>query len=137
MYNKRLRNQQLEDEQKRRELDAKKRRIFIMEIEKQLAEKDQAQKEMKDLEERDLENIRKKKDHDDNVYRDNMFRKKKEMQIYIDELTKQMLDDERKREEDLMNARMEKNTGLRMPDRREGKAMQRSKTHQLQTLSKS
>ena len=96
-YTDRLQDLIKNEEDRKKTLNAKKRKIFLDELQKQLEDKDFAKKREKDLHEKEVDDVKKKLEHDNNIYMENMFKKKGQMQEYITDLKNQVGNDDQKK----------------------------------------
>jgi hypothetical protein len=102
------------EEDKKRQLNEKKRKIFVDELQKQLNDKELQEQLKKELYDKEVDDVKKKLEHDNDVYLENMFKKKNQMQDYIDDIKNQMGDDEQKKIKDKQEAKKAVNTGINM-----------------------
>ncbi len=89
-YMKNLMNAKNRVHDKKENLRARKRKIFLDDIMNQMKENDDMKNYKRDLDNFENEAMRNKLDHDNDKYRDNMFKKKKQIEQYINDLADQM-----------------------------------------------
>jgi len=116
-YKQKLEELKLKDKEIRDRLEAQKKGIFQDELQNQLKEKAQLkdlEKQIKGLED---ENYRNKIKHDNDVYLDNLFRKKKLQDEVLNKLADQINDNDLKRKLDKEDAKKPGLTSVPLPER--------------------
>ncbi len=105
------------DKEARQAIEAEKKDLLKSELEKQLRENDdkkRADKDMKDLED---QRHRDKVAHDNGVFRDNMERKKAQLQDYLKDLTGQAQEKEVAKTQAFIDSKKPEGTGLHIPQK--------------------
>lgn len=71
---------------KLRDIHNKKRKLFLDDIQRQLEDKERQREHIRNMGEQEDENIKRKMQMDEDDYRNKMFRKKEQMQEYLDDI---------------------------------------------------
>ena len=103
-----------EERQKRLELEQQKKKLFMNEINKQLKDNEIKKAYQNELNRRGDEDYWKKIDNDQKVYMENMFRKKENMNGYIQNLGEQIDRDNERKQRSLYERKKKTNTTLCM-----------------------
>lgn len=113
-YTDRLKDLIAFEEDKKKELNAKKRKIFLDELQKQLEDKELADQRQRDLKDKEADDVNNKLKHDNDVYMQNMFKKKGQIQGYIEDLKNQMVGDDQKKNDNICEMKKAVATGMNM-----------------------
>lgn len=111
-YKRKMQNLNMEEYAKKRELEENKKKIFMDEISKQLADKDKLREFENNIKNAEDENYRRKLEQDRQVYLDNVFKKKKQMDDYLNNLGKQIVDKEMEKRIQELESKKRYNTTL-------------------------
>lgn len=91
-YKRKLAQLNADEAARKRDMDDEKRRVFMDEVQKQLAEKEKIRDWENEIKNAEDDNLRKKLERDRQVYLDNVFKKKAQMDDYLNNLGKQIVD---------------------------------------------
>ena len=109
----------IRENERLRDLNNQKRKIFLDDIQRQLEEKEKHRIMRKGLDDMEDENVRRKKEMEEDDYRQKMFKKKVQMQEYLDDILGQQDANKLKKEQDNREKKMKTNTGMHLPERHE------------------
>lgn len=118
-FRRKMREALEEENRKLMEINGKKRKLFLDDVQRQLEDKERVKQRNRDLSEMEDEALRKKAMNEEDDYRDKMFKKKQQMQEYLNDIMGQK--EAMKMKKDLENqAEKEyKNTGYHIPEKHE------------------
>lgn len=105
------------DRDARAQIESEKKDLLKNELDKQLRENDEKRQHANDLKNKDDDLHRNRVIHDNEVFRDNLERKKNQVQGYLKDLTGQAKDKEDEKRKALEDAKKPEGTGLHIPQK--------------------
>lgn len=104
---------------KLRDIHNKKRKLFLDDIQRQLEDKERQREHIRNMGDQEDENIKRKMQMDEDDYRNKMFRKKEQMQEYLDDIMGQKEAQRQKKDMEMQKEKEFKNTGYQLPEKHE------------------